>query len=452
MITDELLAKANQGDADAQFKLAREYDTEGEKHAEWIRKAAENGHAKAQWRWGDLLQWGDCGVTKDIDEAVKWYRKSADKGYKRAQFSLAECYFRGHITGVSPGEAFELALDWMKKAATTDEGGEGLNEAQYCLAIYYANGATQTGEGKDDKKSDGWFAIAANNGNATAQSKIGNDYFIIWLAERAEWEKNINNASIYGVPKVIPKDNLDMAYDFVKKAVDSGKIVTPEKTDLAKKRLRDIEEELKKYDELVQKTKEKEEEIERRKRESEIAAKEKEKKEERLADLRKAEEEKKKRTRFRLDIAFWGFALIYIAIHVIGIGIITHGYKGASNVDIFLCVLLFIANLIPMTVVYYTKSVKFFIAGIVLSLLILIGNQTSVLIAWGIGILLSCIFAFIMAKVKEKAEPYPQPTPPSSANDVLSKLRAEGKCCNNCGDRSDCEYSQPYSLCRHWRG
>ena len=58
------LAKAEQGDADAQFELGGMYD-EGKdvpqddaESAKWFRKAAEQGHVKAQYNLGLMYQSG----------------------------------------------------------------------------------------------------------------------------------------------------------------------------------------------------------------------------------------------------------------------------------------------------------------------------------------------------------------------------------------------------------
>ena len=63
-VANETRVKADQGDAAAQYKLARFY-------------------------------YQGKGVSKDYSEAFRWYRKAADKGYAKADFSLGEMYYRG---------------------------------------------------------------------------------------------------------------------------------------------------------------------------------------------------------------------------------------------------------------------------------------------------------------------------------------------------------------------
>src|SRR5438309_9048594 len=53
----------------------------------WYRKAAEQGHADAQFALGACYANGR-GVGKDEVEAGKWYRKAAEQGHAEAQCRL----------------------------------------------------------------------------------------------------------------------------------------------------------------------------------------------------------------------------------------------------------------------------------------------------------------------------------------------------------------------------
>ena len=50
----------------------------------WYRKAADQGHASAQYNLGVMYSNGE-GVPENDAEAVKWYRKAADQGNAMAQ-------------------------------------------------------------------------------------------------------------------------------------------------------------------------------------------------------------------------------------------------------------------------------------------------------------------------------------------------------------------------------
>ena len=60
----------------------------------WFRKAAEQGHARAQVNLGTSYGQGK-GVAQDDAEAVKWYRKAAEQEEPLGQFNLGLCYAKG---------------------------------------------------------------------------------------------------------------------------------------------------------------------------------------------------------------------------------------------------------------------------------------------------------------------------------------------------------------------
>ena len=57
--------------------------------ATWYRRAAENGHAGAQYSLGTMYQNG-WGVEADRDEAIRWYRLAATRGHVIAAARLHE--------------------------------------------------------------------------------------------------------------------------------------------------------------------------------------------------------------------------------------------------------------------------------------------------------------------------------------------------------------------------
>ena len=56
----------------------------------WFRKAADQGHAKAQCNLGFMYLSGH-GLPQSDALAVEWYRKAADQGHAPAQCSLGPC-------------------------------------------------------------------------------------------------------------------------------------------------------------------------------------------------------------------------------------------------------------------------------------------------------------------------------------------------------------------------
>ena len=81
----DILQKARDGDADAQYEMGLRYrsgDGTFEDECEsfrWLMEAAEQGHAAAMYEVGVCYDTGIC-VSIDGDVADEWYRKAAEKG------------------------------------------------------------------------------------------------------------------------------------------------------------------------------------------------------------------------------------------------------------------------------------------------------------------------------------------------------------------------------------
>ncbi len=121
---------AEQGDADAQYKLAIMYKNgQGvtQDYAEavkWYRRAAAQGHAPAQNNFGLMYDQGR-GVPQNFTEAVKWYRRAAAQGYANAQKNLGAMYQHGR--GVT--QDYIQAHKWYNIAASRLPPGEDHNRA-----------------------------------------------------------------------------------------------------------------------------------------------------------------------------------------------------------------------------------------------------------------------------------------------------------------------------------
>lgn len=84
---------AETGNPNMQYGLARMYslgaETLGvarneEKAATWYRRAADQGHVKAQFALGQAYEEGR-GVKQDREAATQWYRRAADRGMPEAK-------------------------------------------------------------------------------------------------------------------------------------------------------------------------------------------------------------------------------------------------------------------------------------------------------------------------------------------------------------------------------
>ena len=132
-----LTAVAEQGDADAQFRLASCFDygcgaqQDRKLAVVWYKKAAEQGHAIAQNSLGSLYQAGE-GIEQDYAEAHHWYESAADNGLPQGLHNLAYMY----DLGLGVPEDNVKALHLYRRAA---EGGHV--EAMFNIGLTYAVGA-----------------------------------------------------------------------------------------------------------------------------------------------------------------------------------------------------------------------------------------------------------------------------------------------------------------------
>jgi hypothetical protein len=92
---EEIRKLADEGSAEAQYKLAKMYEEglevprDAKEAAKWYLKAAENGNPKAQYKMGALYTLGK-GVPKDRVEATKWFGRAAQQGYEPVKQQLQE--------------------------------------------------------------------------------------------------------------------------------------------------------------------------------------------------------------------------------------------------------------------------------------------------------------------------------------------------------------------------
>lgn len=109
---------ANNGDAEAQFELAKCYQngTGVKKNtsvaASWFNKSAESGFVPAYYALGQRNEMG-IGIMPNQEQAAKWYRKAAEQGHADAQFRLGLMYDEGR--GITQNG--KKATDFIKSAA-----------------------------------------------------------------------------------------------------------------------------------------------------------------------------------------------------------------------------------------------------------------------------------------------------------------------------------------------
>ena len=117
----------------------------------WYRLAAEQGHAYAQFRLGQMYATGGEGVLKDAGEAVRWYRLAAEQGDAEAQRNLGQMYAIGagvlkdavlahmwfNIAGANGDEDAQELRDILERDMTRAEISRATELARACMASDY---------------------------------------------------------------------------------------------------------------------------------------------------------------------------------------------------------------------------------------------------------------------------------------------------------------------------
>ncbi len=159
-----LKAKAGQGDAAAQTRLAKAFaDGNGiprdyKQAAYWYGLAASNGNVEAEATLGELYQAGQ-GVHRDITNAILWLAGAGQKGSTAAQYDLAYMYERGQ--GVPRDQ--KLAAHWYHLAA---DGGDALAQYDYGQRCILGVGVS-----KDQVEGLKWLLLAGSQGQSDSRAK-----------------------------------------------------------------------------------------------------------------------------------------------------------------------------------------------------------------------------------------------------------------------------------------
>lgn len=164
--TEEMLRKADDGSAEAQFKAGIYYqnDKKDDKTAAyWYRMAAEQGHPQAELAVARNYRDG-AGVAQDRGLACNWYLKAALQGNKEAQDEFVSL-----LKGRKELQFYaEILFDHSSRLA-----GVGDANARYVLAWCYREGLGTT---KNKDECFKWMSMAAEQGDANAQFEMGNIY------------------------------------------------------------------------------------------------------------------------------------------------------------------------------------------------------------------------------------------------------------------------------------
>ncbi|KAL6062070.1 Sel1 domain protein repeat-containing protein [Balamuthia mandrillaris] len=162
----QLLERAQKGEAEAQFLLARYYakgleDQDKKEAQQWYFAAAQQDHPMALYKYGKLINMRQDGAKA----AFPWFLKAAHHQVRSAQHQVGLFYLKGW--GVAQDR--QEAVRWFRAAA---EGGHLL--AQYKLASCLTRG--ERVDKADREEAFKWYLTAARQGHAKAQYNAGMCY------------------------------------------------------------------------------------------------------------------------------------------------------------------------------------------------------------------------------------------------------------------------------------
>jgi TPR repeat protein len=110
-----LIEHGEKGDVNAQYQLGAMGDGVGQNESKavaWYTKAAENGHAEAQFNLGTMVLQGE-GVEKNIEKGIWWMEQAVANGYEYSAHVLA-MFYRDGAYGIKPDG--EKAKYWKEKS------------------------------------------------------------------------------------------------------------------------------------------------------------------------------------------------------------------------------------------------------------------------------------------------------------------------------------------------
>ena len=148
-------------DAQRRAKGAREDARGGKSLRESYEELANGGDPWAQYSLGEMYFTGQ-GAEKDLAAAAQWFRKAAEQGHAEAQYRMGSAYYNGVKRN------YREAVRWYQMAATHES-----TDAQTALGNMYHNG---TGVVKSYFNAVWWYSQAAEKGNVWAQYYLGNMY------------------------------------------------------------------------------------------------------------------------------------------------------------------------------------------------------------------------------------------------------------------------------------
>ncbi len=172
------LALAKAGDEEAQLAVAealangKDVKVNKAEASKWYGKVADQGNADAQFKLATLFHEGAPGLKKNPERAAKLYEAAAKQGHAEAQNWLGYCYQHG--LGVAQSD--KNAVEWYRKAA---DAKLAIGENNLGLMYLSGNGIEQ-----DYGKAFELFQRSANQGYDWGMNNLGGLYEKGWGTEQ----------------------------------------------------------------------------------------------------------------------------------------------------------------------------------------------------------------------------------------------------------------------------
>jgi len=192
-----LTAKAEAGDADAQYDLGVRYrdgigtEANYSTAADWFESAAQQGHVPSQLGLGIMYRQG-LGRPRDLDLAKLWLHAAARAGDADAQKLLGEVY----VDSQAAAPDYFQAARWFRAAAD-----QGVVDAQFNMGVLYEGGL---GVPRDFGQAYYWFLLAAKAGDRSAPNEADRVAQQLTPEQRSEIEGQVEGFSPSASP---PQEN-----------------------------------------------------------------------------------------------------------------------------------------------------------------------------------------------------------------------------------------------------
>ena len=182
------------------YQLGRGVQQDSTEAIKWLRKAAAEGHIKAQYNLGVIHAKG-AGVEKNEKDAANWFYLAAEQDHPKAQYYLGLFYGKGHGVPQSNSQAAKWMIKaakqldsqdayrktaiWCRRAADDGEifaietlgdyfsQGNGVKKDVVEASTWYRKAAEQFDGKKNYKEAARFYHKAADLGDANSLYKLG---------------------------------------------------------------------------------------------------------------------------------------------------------------------------------------------------------------------------------------------------------------------------------------